>query len=407
MDVISEFSSGRIFFANGAPIHATAGSAMGDQAVREIVSWQVARVVFTRDEVADARTVSQPLEYLMREAANLLEQKRYLTNFGLCYEFSLTRAPASERQAATLQGGLYHMLYNYFDERKHTLADCIRDLRLEPCDWAPAIAYMLGQRLLQAHPPHLSRAHGLRFLGSGRNAIEEQAAKLLSPRIGIYKYTSLLLLLKRELLLHRRIGAPFSLISFEFQAADDSYGAKLKWLSAEMVKAVSQKFDLLKRPLDLFAHFESLEYALLLPNTDLAQAKIMANILLQALVKVPAAGGDDSFKVDGVCGIATFPMHGANLERFLACAKLARKEAKRLGWPMATTTADDLAVWEVDDEERVKAERAREKTLRPQRFPTGKEPPKIVEVHLERPFELPDLLIRAGVVTPDHIEQSR
>lgn len=385
---------GLVFFESGLVTHATVFGASGDAAIKEIVTWQIAQSRAVQDEVSDFRSISKHVEYLIRDGEHLLEQQRYLMQMGLCFESTLTRNQLPDAQTQKwFPTPVFQRVYDYC-EVPRLFADLARDLKLSMSDWVPILVHFLSNRILNIETRPILRSNALSFLGAARNAIEAKVGSLNSPQTGLHKHHALILLLEREFLIARRLNNPLSLIVFDLQSGINIPG-KPRWLSAPVVKLVSQRVEALKKPLDLFTHFESLDYAMLLPNTDVEQALTMAKTMLTALVKVPISESPERIILNAVCGVATYPTHAGNLEQLITCAKFSKHLARRSNVPIV-----DGAIEERDLQEPGQA---------PDR---GDSRPTVAEQAQEalvgsKPFELHDLLIRAELVTPDQIAEAR
>jgi GGDEF domain-containing protein len=75
-----------------------------------------------------------------------------------------------------------------------------------------------------------------------------------------------------------------------------------------------------KRPLDLLGHFESRDFAILMPNTRASQAAFVANRILDSLTVTPLAPGIDRANLTLCFGVANLPSDGEDLEKPHTCS---------------------------------------------------------------------------------------
>ncbi len=389
VDLRTNTDFGFVFFENGLVTHAITNSGVGDSAIREMVTWQIAQSNAAPDELAEARTITKHVEYLIREGEHLLEQQRYLMQMGLCFESTLIRTALPDADTQKwLPAPEYKRVYDYC-EAPRLFADLARDLKLGMSFWVPVLVHFLSNKILQIESRPILRSNALSFLGGQRSAIEGKLGCLLSPQTGLYKHHALILFLEREFLIARRLNRPLSLIVFELQSGINIPG-KPRWLSAPMVKLVTERVEALKKPLDLFSHFESLDYALLLPNTDMDQALTVAQTILTALTRVPLAETPERITLNAVCGIATYPDNASSLQKLIACAKFSKNMAKRGNGPILAGVSDEGEDDESAGEARLTvAQQAQEALVS------------------NKQFELYELLIRSELVTPDQIAEAR
>ncbi len=391
VDLRTSTDFGFVFYENGLVTHAITNGGVGDLALKEMVTWQIAQSNAAPDEVADERSISKHVEYLIREGEHLLEQQRYLMQVGLCFESTLTRNQLPDGDMPKwFPAPEFKRIYDYC-EVPRLFADLARDLKLGVSVWVPVLVHFLSNRILQIETRPILRSNALSFLGDNRNVIESKLGSLFSPQDGLYKHHALILLLEREFLIARRLNRPLSLIVFEIQSGINIPG-KPRWLSAPLVKLVSQRVEALKKPLDLFAHFESLDYALLLPNTDMDQALSVAQTMLTALTRVPISESPERIVLNAVCGVATYPDHANSLEKFIACAKFSKNMAKRGNGPILAglVEEEEVPVGSASDSERATVSEQSQQAL-----------------VSNKSFELHELLIRAELVTPDHVAEAR
>ncbi len=311
-----------VFFEGGVPVHAVTGDLVGDGAVEEMISWQVATFESFPNQKAEFRTIAAPLPMLVNKGLSLLEQKRYLAALGLTFESTLARVASDAAQVGRTQlGGLTKSIYECV-ERETALIDVVRELQVEDRDWVPALLYLMQGGLVEIKPPGAARS---RYNPSAID-IDEKVRALFSAQTGMYSYRALLLFLQREYHRYQLLDAPVSLIVLDLKLGT-SKAQKAAWLPPNTVKILSRKIDWLKRPIDTFAHFETLDYALLLPNTNLKQATALAKRLIKVLAR-NSLSADTHGGLTVVCGVASLPANGATLENLILGAKGAKDHAK-------------------------------------------------------------------------------
>lgn len=377
-----------VFFEGGVPVHATTGDLTGDAAIEEIVSWQVSTFESFPNQSAEVRTVVSPLSSPINRGISLLEQKRYLAALALTFESGIARVGSDATQAARSQlTGVAKAMYDYL-ENESSLTDMLRDLLYEDRDWVPAMLYLLQSGLIEVKPPGAARS---RFSPSAIN-IDDRVKVLFSAQTGVYSYRALLLYLQREYHRFQLMKTPVSLIVFDLKLGT-AKTQKAAWLPPAMVKVLSKKLDWLKRPADTFAHFETLDYAILLPNTSLKQATSLAKRLVKVLSRYPLANDQHSGGLTVHCGVAGLPANGDTLEHLIDAARAARDHAKTahitlvVGGQVPATPEPAQAAAPAGDELRVVTHAV------------------TTNIDATR-LTYTDLLFRAGQLTPDQLKEA-
>lgn len=72
--VSAPHDAGRLHFADGQLVHAEAGLVTGLRALVEILSWPDVTLEVFYERSTDERTITQPLQYVLMEAARLLDE---------------------------------------------------------------------------------------------------------------------------------------------------------------------------------------------------------------------------------------------------------------------------------------------------------------------------------------------
>lgn len=336
IEILSNHELALIYMENGVPVHASIGSLTGDTALHEIVSWQKGAIERHAGQRSGLHNISKPLDILVAEGFALLEQKRHLANSGVTYESYLTRTAIEIPELASPTHCLPQELVLILDHlnRKLTLTDLIRDLNLPPTQWVPALTYLLQLNAIMFKPAQTRRATALNeLISKGGGATDKQVVNLINPKTGIFKFQALLLFLVREFEQFRSSGEPLSLAIFDIKRSGSEL--KTKWLTDELANLVSRKVELVKRPLDLFTHFEITEFALLLPGTSLDQAKCVAKRVLQMLTTMPEG-------LVASCGIATLPEHGETVEALMTYGNKAKENGRNENCSIYVCGADEL-----------------------------------------------------------------
>ena len=129
----------------------------------------------------------------------------------------------------------------------------------------------------------------------------------------------------------QRYNRPLSLLSVDidrFTSINDRFGREV---GDQMIVHVAKLCQEVKRTSDLIARIGGGEFALLLPETDLAQASVLAERLRQAMVKrLPLSSGSD-IAVTVSIGVAEATLSMSGIGALMKVADQALYEAKSKG----------------------------------------------------------------------------
>lgn len=376
---------GEVYFESGTPVHAVTGDLVGEGAIEEMVSWQVATFDSFPNQTSEFRTIATSLPLLINQGLSLLEQKRYLASVGLTFESGLARLSSDATQLGRTQlSGLSKGIFDFI-ERESALIDVLRELQVEDRDWVPALLHLLQLGLIEIKPPGAARR---RYSPSALD-IDDKCKLLFSAQTGLPSYRALLLFLQREFHRYQLSDEAVSLIVLDLKLGT-AKAQKAAWLPPNTVKVLNRKMSWLKRPMDTFAHFETLDYALMLPNTNLKQATALAKRLVKVLSRW-SLSAETQGGLAVVCGVASLPANGGTLENLILGAKSAKDQARAAhlslvvaGQPV-TVSSEQLAA---DGNELPVVSHAVTTNIDPSRL------------------TYTDLLFRAGQLTPDQLKEA-
>lgn len=320
-----------IYFADGAPIHCSMRGVEGDAALVELVGWSQGEFRFYQEPRIDQHTVKRRLDQLLMEGAALQDQTAFLDEIGLTMECYIIRNHASISEALfeqmlaqgtgadmKLQKNLYQAVDN-----KNTLLEILRRLPYTKSQWVPSLFNMVTCGLLSFafEPPESTNKNK-----AGDEAeIAEQARNieklLLRPDTGLYTYPAFLFFLEKEYLRYERFSHPMSVILMEIGLKPFDPNALPEPLPLAGVREVRERINKLKRKTDILAHYETLRFALLLPETESQAAKSFANRLAEILMSSPLADGGLGRPMVASVGVASIPEDCQALGVLLSKAK--------------------------------------------------------------------------------------
>jgi GGDEF domain-containing protein len=135
----------------------------------------------------------------------------------------------------------------------------------------------------------------------------------------------------REFSRFQRNNVPFSIVLFELVINN---GGNWEPMPQNLVRDVGKQLFGVMRPLDLIAHYEKDDYAMLLPHTSRDDSFTVVQRLHEMLNSTAVAPGLAAGQAQIFCGISTIPDDCAHPGVAIAAAIEAKAEAKLAGRPV-------------------------------------------------------------------------
>ena len=344
LQVIGENAVGDIYFEHGVPCHAATPAEYGDDAIRELVAWEVGSYSFKADQTTTMRSVQKQLPSIISEGMQLLDQKRLLKKAGLTFESYLVRRHKTLSdtelklmlsKGAQIDWALQKEIYDYL-AHKRTLTDLLRDKPMETSLWTALIFNFLSCGLIDVRQADAIKGSALDFLGDdAKNEVQTLGQTLIRPESGILCYEALLYFLQYEYFRYEAYGFPLSIVIFDMLTRkQESTMEVYDRLPSQAASIAGMRIDLVKRKLDILGHFETLDYAIIMPNTKASSAAFVANRIYESLTATPLFPGIDKGSLFLSFGVANLPSEGDDLESLLLAARDAKSRAKQGAFPV-------------------------------------------------------------------------
>jgi GGDEF domain-containing protein len=350
LEILGDESVGEIYLLNGTAMYAHVAGILGDNAVRELITWRKGSFAFFPDEKTEVRNVLKPLMETVMEGIALLDKKKHLERMGLTTDAYLVkkgrnlgdtevRLMLSKGESISMDRQLE--VFRIIGH-KYSLNDLLRDRPMESAEWIPMIFNFLTCELIDIRPPDAVKVGALDFLGEGKTEVENILESMVRPETGVLSYPAFLLYLQHEFFRFEAYGWPLSIILFEMNRKKDhdtnqkrgDLQTMFDVLPPSAVQNAAQRIGMVKRPLDILGHYEMLEYALLLPNTRTASAAYVANRILQTLTVTPLIKNLDKKSLKLAFGVANLPADGDSVQQLLSAARNAKDRAVEANFPL-------------------------------------------------------------------------
>jgi diguanylate cyclase (GGDEF)-like protein len=160
---------------------------------------------------------------------------------------------------------------------------------------------------------------------------EVQRLAIIDPLTGQYNRRHFFEKAEHELIRAQRYARPLSAIMLDidhFKRINDTYGHSV---GDQVLRAVAQHCRQALRAIDLLGRYGGEEFSILLPDTSLADARLVAERLCQQLPLTPIEIAEDVITVTVSQGVATLNGSSSNIDQLLDHADQALLEAKRAG----------------------------------------------------------------------------
>jgi len=327
-----------VYVVEGAPSHATTGDTVGDNALVELLSWQSGKFKLYENERATSSTIKKRLESLLMEGVALMDQHNYLKSVGLNLDTYLVQAypNLSEMhfEQTVMRGPQVNMqtlkdLYLEIDGYT-TLYDLLRRLPLAKAEWVPLLFNLtqVGLLTLASEPPNQAKVAETRTapeMKLDESAMQAAMRPLQRSETEVFSYPVLQYFVKQELARFEVDSKSFALIVFDLFMEKEQ---TLIPMPLSAVKIALQRVRDLIRDIDTIGHYETLDYALILPQTTGRSATVVAQRIAEKL-KAETIPGLGANIVNVSFGIAAVPQDTKSPGGLILAAAEAKKNARK------------------------------------------------------------------------------
>jgi hypothetical protein len=337
--------TGDMFFEEGSLKHASTMESSGDDAVLEMLTWQDGNFHFYEGESFLHQTVKKRLDSLLMEGVTLLDQWVFLLGMGICKQSYLTQKDATlteEDFSLSLldrAGGDLADLKAFYDriDGQSTLEQLLGRQPMSKAGWVPLLYNLVSRDLVGAVTNLPGRRQSLPDPIAIDESVVDSITKLLSrSETGMVSYPALLYFLQQEHHRFRRGGLSYTIVVFEMCATDNRAPNGTKPLPIQSLREIGSRIRATKRELDVLGHFETLDFALLLPHTDIDGAATLVRRLERLISGDPLMNTIHAHQIIAYFGIAGVPEDCDDPGILLAAAREAKQLAKERKQPLVT-----------------------------------------------------------------------
>lgn len=346
LDVDQGSLHSKIFFVDGEPLHADVGGILGDEGILDLLTWREGKYKFEPRVRVSQRNVAQPIESLVILGVHLVDKVTFLRNVGLQTDSVLIRKHESvvgydfDNLAAhdpTVAAHMLKALYSVIDD-KTSIKDLVDKTRLSRSQWVPLITLLLNADLITFTNDYIGVKEEKPSIAPkiiDKSKIHSVMMNLRRPETGMFTYEAFLYFLEQEYFRGYRSGSPLSVMVMEMRVISGPPNFERQPLDTPALAEVVRRVSRLKRHIDLLAHYDQYDYAMLLPNTKTTGANTFAQRVAKAIWSASLAPGVDSSNLSLAFGVACIPEDCLDLGVLLAAAEAAKAAALRAAMPIA------------------------------------------------------------------------
>jgi len=339
LDIRSNELTATVFIQDGQPEDATAGDAIGDEAMIVLLTWQEGSFEFESRVLRNNHTVHASIESLLKQSKQLSEHLKYLKEAGMLPTSILSPKSTGvqekefiERASDAAPCDISILSRVYCSLRgNQSLDDLVRELSLSRLQLVHIVYHLLVKDLIKlGNDPRAQSNLILEPRVIDNAAIQSIMMSLRRIETGLFNYPAFLYFLEQEYLRSFRSRTSFSVVVFEMRQKKVVDGETVRRVLPDpAIMDAVLRISQLKRHVDLLAHYDAYDYALLLPNTRAQGAAVFVNRFVKAITERPLAGGIDSNQLLLACGISSVPDDFKELSALLGAADLAMNQARQ------------------------------------------------------------------------------
>jgi len=337
LQIRSRTDTAQVFFNDGIAVHCQLKGVEGDAALIQLIGWEEGEFCFFPEPKTDLKTIKKRLDFLIMEGAQFIDQSKSLDSKGASFDAVVVRVHESLTEAEfekLLSSGTgidmvaQKRLYVAIDNRS-TLFEILRNEHLAKTEWVPILFNLVNCGLVEFSHPQVVAKNKTTYQGIKVEWAQMRAAEraLTMPETGLYTFPALLYFIDREYSRFERFKRPFSIVILKIGLLSKGNVApgsgndytRLRPLPLLAVKDLGKTISRIKRTIDILAHYQTFDYALLLPETGRQAAGNFIDRLADVL-KVTSLQDVGEETIDFAIGCASIPDDGNNLDTIIALA---------------------------------------------------------------------------------------
>ncbi|MDZ4836248.1 MAG: DUF4388 domain-containing protein [Candidatus Melainabacteria bacterium] len=333
-----------VFIQDGKPVDATANDVVGDEAMIEILTWKDGSFAFESRILRNNHTVYETIDSLVAQSRKLRERIEYLKEAGMIPTSALIQINNLLSQQDFISKVQEHCptdqetisrVYCALDG-KRTFEELCRFLHVSRIQMVHIVFHLLTRELVKIVNVQRSKSEltlAPRVIDNA--AIQSIMMSLRNAETGLFIYPAFLYFLEQEYFRSYRSRSSFSVVVFEIRQKKVIDGKLVRRVLNEKAQMDAVlRISNIKRHMDLMAHYDSNDYALLLPNTRTQGAEIFIGRVIEALRSKPLGGEIDASQLAIAFGASSVPDDFKDMSSLLGGADLAMTRSRDTDTPL-------------------------------------------------------------------------
>ena len=315
-----------LFFVQGEPVHCVFNESNGDDAALELLSVTTGSFRFFKEPKTSEKTILKGLQILLMEGAALTDHIAFLKNIGVGLETYLIRNHSTMSETLfeqMVKGGfgasmeLQKRFYQEVDNQS-TVIEILRRVPLPKSQWVPIVFNLVSCGLCSYRDKVPDLAASSRDASIDWSQVKRVETVLRRPDTGVYTYPAFLLFLEKEFFRYERFKRDFAVVTLDIKVKRKD---RIEPLPVQALQEVVARVNKLIRRTDTLFHYETLGFAILMPETGFESAKTFALRLAEILMSKHLAGEKDSYPIVASVGFASIPDSCETLGALMALAR--------------------------------------------------------------------------------------
>lgn len=328
-----------VFIQSGKPIDATANGVVGDEAIIELLTWQEGSFTFEHQLLRGNQTVCETIETLVAQSTLLSDRTNRLKELGMLPTSTflpmITMLSQGDFLARVQENcptdpDTISRVYCSLDGTR-TFEELCRFLHLSRIQLLHIIFHLYIKEVIKiANDVRPKSALTMNPRVIDNSAIQSIMMSLRRAETGLFIYPAFLYFLEQEYFRAYRSRAGFSVVVFELRQKKVIDGKLVKRVLHEKAQMDAVlRISNIKRHVDMMAHYDAYDYALLLPSTKPQGAEIFIGRVIEALRAKPLGGEIDPGQLAMAFGCCSIPDDFKDMSSLLGGADLAMDQARQ------------------------------------------------------------------------------
>jgi diguanylate cyclase (GGDEF)-like protein len=331
LEITTKQDTANVFFTDGVPVHCEIRGLEGDNALIEIVGWDDGAFRFYQEARSTQETIRKRLDWLLMEGAAYHDQLRFLDTHGLSMEACVMRKHISITESGFEEivrkgpAADINMLKSFYQacDNKSNLVEVLRRRPLNKAEWVPVLYNLLSCELVYFAdmPKEAASAPTEEAIEIDWAPVRTFERSMTRQDTGLYTFPAFMFFLEREFFRIERFNHPLSVVIIEIGMKPSNPQNNPDPLPLRGVREMARRIDRLKRKTDILAHYQTFDFAMLLPQTMAESARSFASRLVEVIMASPLSEEILPSSIVLSVGVVSLPEDANDLGVALAKAK--------------------------------------------------------------------------------------